>query len=173
MNEQFRRAYLALGGNIGDVAATMRRALGHLGADGRTEIKAASSLYATPPWGVTDQPEFLNASVAISTALDPLDLLAACLAAERANKRIRAARWGPRTIDLDVLWMDGVELRDGPLILPHPRITERAFVLKPLNDIAPALSVDGKTVAQWLAQSDVSGIREIAGAMQWTGGVTP
>jgi 2-amino-4-hydroxy-6-hydroxymethyldihydropteridine diphosphokinase len=162
-----RRAYLSLGGNVGDVAAAMRRAASILTREGDVNIAAVSGLYATPPWGVTDQPEFLNCCIGVDTTLSPEALLDRCLATELELKRVRTQRWGPRTIDIDVLWMDG-ETRDSEsLKLPHPRIAERAFVLAPLADIAPRLEIGGKTVADLLAAFDREGIRLLEPGAGW------
>ena len=99
------------------------------------------ALYRTPPWGVLEQPPFVNAVVELDTALSPHALLDALLAIEQRAGRVRAERNGPRTLDLDLLHVDGVQLDDPRLTLPHPRMAERAFVLLPLHDIAPDAAV--------------------------------
>ncbi|HET7410240.1 MAG TPA: 2-amino-4-hydroxy-6-hydroxymethyldihydropteridine diphosphokinase [Paracoccaceae bacterium] len=152
------RAYLGLGGNIGDPRANMRAALQAFDARQDTDVAGVSRLYRTPPWGKTDQPWFLNAAAAVETILSPRALLDLCLATERDLKRERAERWGPRTVDLDVLAYDGLEYQDEALTLPHPRIAERAFVLVPLGDIAPDLAVQGVSVAERLKTIDRAGI---------------
>jgi 2-amino-4-hydroxy-6-hydroxymethyldihydropteridine diphosphokinase len=129
------RALLGLGANLGDPVATLREAKLRLGALGR--ISAISSLYRTPPWGVERQPPFVNAALALDTPLDPDALLAALKSLETELGRVASFRWGPRSIDIDILAYDGVE-RSGPaLTIPHARLYERAFVLVPLAEIDP------------------------------------
>lgn len=154
-------AYLGLGGNLGDPVASMAEALRLLNARDDCWVLAVSRLYRTPPWGKTDQDWFFNSAAAIETVLEPHGLLDLCLEIERSMKRIRTERWGPRTIDLDVLAYEGVTLADEKLTIPHPRMKDRAFVLMPLGDLAPRLEIDGRRVEQWLAEADKSGI-EIA-----------
>jgi 2-amino-4-hydroxy-6-hydroxymethyldihydropteridine diphosphokinase len=137
------------------------RAVDALDAMSGISVTARSSLYATPPWGVEDQPDFVNACALARTSLAPLDLLAACKDLEVALGRAPGARWGPRLIDIDVLWMDGVEFESERLTLPHPRLTERAFVLVPLAEIAPEMVVGGRTVVEWVGGVDQSAIRQI------------
>lgn len=151
-------ATLGLGGNIGDPKAAMAEALRLL--DGRDDCRllAVSKLYMTPPWGKTDQADFFNCCALIETKLAPEDLLATGLSIERGMKRERLERWGPRTIDIDVLTYGDVEQDTQPLQLPHPRMTERAFVLMPLADIAPDLMIKGKPVLSWLALVNADGI---------------
>lgn len=160
-------AWIGLGGNIGNVRANMVQALHLLAQDPSIRVVRVSSLYATPPWGKLDQPDFLNAAAELATSLDPRGLLEACLFAEHALRRVRAERWGPRTIDLDILAMQGVAMRETGLEIPHPRLHVRAFALAPLADLAPALEIGGRTVAQWLADADQGGIRRIANAGEW------
>ena len=142
-------AALAFGSNLGDSRAMIGRAIAVLDAMSGVSVTRVSSLYSTPPWGVEDQPDFVNACALVETALSPEDLLAACKDLERALGRAPAVRWGPRLIDIDLLWMAG-EVRDSErLTLPHPRMTERAFVLVPLAEIAPDLEIGGKAVSVW------------------------
>lgn len=130
------RVFIGLGGNVGDVAEAMRRALARIDELPETRVKAVSSLWQTPPWGKTDQPDFLNAVAEIATVLSPRALLDHCLAIERAMKRERQERWGPRTLDIDIVaFGDRVIAEDG-LAIPHPRAGERAFVLVPMAEIA-------------------------------------
>jgi 2-amino-4-hydroxy-6-hydroxymethyldihydropteridine diphosphokinase len=156
-------AFIALGGNVGDVRATFERALALLCADGAVHVVARSSDYRTPPWGVTDQPAFINAVIAVSTTLAPHALLARVQACERAlgRDRTREHHWGPRPIDLDLLAYDDVALHDADLILPHPRLFERAFVLVPLAEIARDHVIAGIYVRDALAGVDASGIKKL------------
>lgn len=130
------RALLGLGANLGDPVATLNEAKSRLGRLG--VVTAASALYRTPPWGVLDQPPFVNAALALDTALDPGALLAALKALERELGRVAGVRYGPRAIDLDILDVPGVRCDDPHLTIPHPRLFERAFALVPLAEIEPA-----------------------------------
>jgi 2-amino-4-hydroxy-6-hydroxymethyldihydropteridine diphosphokinase len=130
-------------------------------------VAAVSRLYRTPPWGKTDQSHFFNSCAAVETRLAPEALLDLCLSIEREMKRERIERWGPRTLDIDVLTYEGVE-QDAPrLELPHPRMTERGFVLMPLADIAPELMVKGRAVADWLVSADIAGIEIADESRDW------
>jgi 2-amino-4-hydroxy-6-hydroxymethyldihydropteridine diphosphokinase len=162
-----RRAFLGLGGNIGDPAKAMGAALRMLDADAETRVVRASSLYRTPPWGKTDQPDFLNAAAEVATRRSPRRLLDLCLGAERALKRVREERWGPRNIDIDLLIFDDLAVHETGLDVPHPRMLERAFVLIPLAEIAPSLTAGGKTIAECAAAIDGAGIEMRAGGRDW------
>ncbi|HZX31016.1 MAG TPA: 2-amino-4-hydroxy-6-hydroxymethyldihydropteridine diphosphokinase [Rhodocyclaceae bacterium] len=144
-------AYIALGANIGDPAATVRAAFAALSGLPGMRLAAASSLYRTAPVGLANQPDFINAVARVETTLEPQALLQALLALEADFGRIRLERNGPRTLDLDLL-LYGDRVLDTPdLILPHPRLHLRAFVLAPLAEIAPDLTIPGRgTVAAWL-----------------------
>jgi len=161
------RAYLGLGGNLGDPQAAMAAALSMLDAAEAIAVTRVSSLYRTPPWGMVDQPDFLNAVAEVETELGPRPLLDACLAAERTLKRVRNERWGPRAIDLDVLIYDDLSIHEDGLTVPHPRLAERAFVLVPLLEIAPEVAIDGRPLRQALENLDVSGIERLAVAHDW------
>jgi 2-amino-4-hydroxy-6-hydroxymethyldihydropteridine diphosphokinase len=145
------RALLGLGANLGDPVATLREAKTRLDAIGR--VTAVSSLYRTPPWGLADQPPFVNAALALDTALDPDALLASLKALERALGRVASVRWGPRALDVDILDYEGVRRDDPALTIPHARLFERAFVLVPLAEIEPAFAAarDALPVADVLA----------------------
>jgi 2-amino-4-hydroxy-6-hydroxymethyldihydropteridine diphosphokinase len=148
------RAYLALGGNLGDSRAILDRAVTLLCDGGEVRLVARSADYRTPPWGVTEQPPFVNLCIAVDTALTPQRLLARAHDVERAlgRDRAREQRWGPRTADIDLIAYDGVSLADAGLILPHPRLFERAFVLVPLAEIAPDLVISGTRIADAAAR---------------------
>jgi len=156
-------ALIGLGGNVGDVRATLAQAIARF-ADGKdVRLTARSSDYATPPWGVTDQPPFINCAIAVATALSPKALLARALEVERALGRDRAheQRWGPRRIDIDLLAYDDVALDEPGLTLPHPRLFERAFVLVPLSEIVPERLIGGVPVRAALARIDATGVTRL------------
>jgi 2-amino-4-hydroxy-6-hydroxymethyldihydropteridine diphosphokinase len=129
------RATIGIGANLGDAAATVESAIERLGSLGA--VVRRSALYRSEPWGVRDQPPFVNAVAALDTNLDPHALLAALKELERALGRVPGPRFGPRAIDLDVLTYDDLEVAETDLTLPHPRLLERAFVLVPLAEIDP------------------------------------
>ena len=157
-------AALGLGGNIGDVANAFVEALARFGSAQGVALAALSSVYRTPPWGKLDQPEFLNMAALVETTLPARALLALCLEVERGLGRERRERWGPRLIDIDVLTYGDATIDEPDLKVPHPRLTERAFVLAPLAEIAPRLTVGGQTVTDWLRQVDRVGIVSDAAA---------
>ena len=154
-------AYLGLGSNIGDKAAMIEAAIARLDASPKIRVTARSADYRTPPWGDTDQDWFLNAAVRIETSLDPHALLDACLAVEATLGRVRERRWGPRLIDVDVLFYEGAEVTDERLVLPHRLLRERAFVLVPLAEIAPDLVIGGETVSDALKKLDRRAIERV------------
>lgn len=167
MKQQLSQAWLGLGGNIGDVKVAMAQALRGLNADRAIEVAQVSPIYKTPPWGLEDQPWFLNCCAQISTSLSPEQLLERCQDAERQGKRERLVRWGPRTIDVDIIAFEGIEQTEQRLTIPHPRATERAFVMIPLADIAPQLIIGGKSIEQWLTQLDEEGIEPVGSEENW------
>lgn len=156
-------ALIALGGNVGNVRSTFDRAVAMLCDGDEVRLLARSSNYRTPPWGVTDQPPFINAVIAVATSLPPRDLFTRALKVERAFGRDRSheRRWGPRTLDIDILAYDDLILDDADLTLPHPRLFERAFVLLPLAEIAPERLVGGIRVRDALARVDTAGIEKL------------
>ncbi len=160
-------ATLGLGGNIGDPVAAMASALRTLdGAD--CNVIAVSPVYRTAPWGNTEQPDFRNACAAIETRLAPRALLRRILDVELGLKRERAERWGPRTIDIDILTYDGEEIDEPGLRVPHPRAAERAFVIHPLADVAPDARIGAKTAAELsvgMARDEI--VRETADGEWW------
>ena len=156
-------ALIALGGNVGEVRETLDRAIAALSDGTSVRLLARSSDYRTPPWGVTDQPPFINRAIIATTALPPLDLLARAQAVERqfGRDRSREQRWGPRTLDIDLIDIEGIRLDTPGLTLPHPRALERAFVLVPLAEIAPDWRIAGIRVADALAKLDQAGIEKL------------
>jgi 2-amino-4-hydroxy-6-hydroxymethyldihydropteridine diphosphokinase len=155
-------AYVALGSNLGDPRQQVLDAMQALGRLPDTRLLKRSQLYRTPPWGVLEQPPFINAAVQLDTALSPHRLLDALIEIEQRAGRVRVQRNGPRTLDLDLLHVDGVQLDDERLTLPHPRMTERAFVLLPLHDLAPSLQLSGHgSVAELLARVDLAGCEKL------------
>ena len=133
------RAYLALGSNIGDRVAHLQLAVDSLAATAGIDVVAVSRVYETAPVGGPPQDAFLNAVVAIETGLDAHVLLRRGQAIEEAAARVRAERWGPRTLDVDVLLVGDLQFDEPELTVPHPRMWERGFVLAPLRDVAPDL----------------------------------
>jgi len=133
------RAYLALGSNLGDRLAQLQGAVDALASHAHVRVAAVSRVYETEPVGGPAQDDYLNAVVAVDTDLDPYELLRLAHELEAGAERVRAQRWGPRTLDVDILLYDDLELDDPALTLPHPRMWEREFVLAPLRDVAPAV----------------------------------
>jgi 2-amino-4-hydroxy-6-hydroxymethyldihydropteridine diphosphokinase len=157
------RAFVAFGGNVGDARATLARAITAFCDGDHVILLARSSDYRTPPWGVTDQPPFVNACIAVETHLPPRGLLDRAQQVERGfgRERHRETRWGPRTLDIDILTYDDAVLDDPLLTLPHPRLFERAFVLVPLVEIAPDAAIGGRSLREALERLDRSGIERL------------
>jgi 2-amino-4-hydroxy-6-hydroxymethyldihydropteridine diphosphokinase len=157
------QALLALGGNLGEVRDTLERAIALLCEDAQVRLAARSSDYATPPWGIEDQPAFVNLCIAVATDLTPPALLTRVQAVEQAlgRRRTQERRWGPRPIDIDILAYDDVTLTGPELTLPHPRLFERAFVLVPLAEIVPERVIAGRRVRDALAAVDTTGISRL------------
>lgn len=137
------RAFLGFGANIGDPAAQIEETLEHLSAHPLIAIGESSEMLVNPAWGNVDQPDFHNMVVEVETSLSPEDLLDACLLVEAAMGRVRAEKWGPRLIDVDLIAYEQVEMTSDKLTLPHPYAHQRDFVLKPLREIAP-------DIAEWI-----------------------
>lgn len=154
-------ATLGLGSNIGDRAGNIEEAIARLTADGIVTVVARSRFYRTAPWGVTDQDWFVNACIAVRTKVSPRELLHRCQAVENDMARVRTRRWGPRNIDVDILTYGDVKLDEPDLIVPHPRIAERAFVLVPLKDIAPDLKIGGASLDEMLLKLDASDVQPL------------
>jgi 2-amino-4-hydroxy-6-hydroxymethyldihydropteridine diphosphokinase len=154
---------IALGGNVGDVRATFQKAIASICGMAQAALKARSSDYITPPWGDEEQAPFINACIEIETDLDPHALLFTLHKIESKLGRDRASerRWGPRTLDLDLIAYDDVSMQRPELTLPHPRLFERAFVLVPLAEIAPDRVIAGRSVADALARLSTVGIERL------------
>ncbi len=135
--DHIRRVVIGLGSNLGDRAATIHEAVERLRADDELHVLELSPLYETTPVGGPSQGDFLNAALLVLTALEAKLLLERLLGVEAALGRVRREKNGPRTIDLDILWIEGECLSDEALTVPHPRLAERAFALRPLLDVAP------------------------------------
>ena len=159
---------LGLGGNLGDPPATIAAALRRLDVGGHVRVAAVSSIYRTPPWGPVAQPDFANACALASTDLAPHALLAEVKAVERALGRREGERWGPRAIDVDILFYAGASLDTPDLVIPHASLFERAFVLVPLEEIAPDLVIAGRSIGEAAARCDRSGIGPWSGATRPT-----
>ena len=151
--------YLALGTNLGDRFANLQAAIAALPPAVR--VRSRSPVYETLPWGLTSQPAFLNMVLKGETALAPVELLKHLKLLETELGRLPSVRWGPRRIDMDILFFDRLILDTPELTIPHPRLHERAFVLVPLADLAPGLvhPVLGKPVSQLLAAVDTTGVK--------------
>lgn len=152
-------ALVAFGGNLGDIRATIDHAIKQL-CDGRSvRLVSRSADYETPPWGITDQPAFVNCAILVTTTLPPVALLKRALGVETSlgRNRSRETRWGPRTIDIDILTYDDLEMETPELTLPHPRLFERAFMLLPLSDIVPDRVISGRRVRDALRRVDLTG----------------
>lgn len=165
-------AYIALGANLGQREQTLAEALERLNNQPGITVVRTSSVYETDPVGYLDQPTFLNMAAALRTTLSPVDLLRVLLSVETSLGRVRNIPNGPRTVDLDLLWMEGRTLEAPELSLPHPRMAERAFVLVPLNEIVPEDETSGlrKLVTSALQTLDgKDGIRLWTSSV-WAGG---
>jgi 2-amino-4-hydroxy-6-hydroxymethyldihydropteridine diphosphokinase len=155
-------ALLGFGGNVGDVRKTLNDAVANF-ADGKdVTLRYASSHYRTPPWGVLNQPRFINMAISVETKLTPRALLQRAMNTEASFGRDRSqGRWGPRTLDIDLLSYDDLVIDEPGLILPHPRMFERAFVLVPLNEIVPGRLIAGRNIKEALTQLDDRGVERL------------
>ena len=142
------RAFLGLGSNLGDRRQHLRDAVAAI-----PDVVAISRVYETAPVGGPDQGAYLNIVIRLETERSPRELLEICREREAAAQRVRTVRWGPRTLDVDVLWVDGHEILEPDLVVPHPRMFERAFVLMPLRDVAADL------VPPWFVDPDLDEVR--------------
>jgi 2-amino-4-hydroxy-6-hydroxymethyldihydropteridine diphosphokinase len=157
-NDPVVEASLGLGGNIGDVAGSFIDALRRLSQAPGVSLRRASAIYRTPPWGKLDQPSFLNMAALVETNLSARALLALCLEIEQKMGRRRLERWGPRTLDIDILTYGDSRIDEPDLKAPHPRIAERAFVLAPLAEIAPNFRIADQEISRLLALADRAGV---------------
>jgi 2-amino-4-hydroxy-6-hydroxymethyldihydropteridine diphosphokinase len=157
-------ALIALGGNIGNVRDTLDRAVAALCDGCDVTLVSRSSDYRTPPWGLLDQPAFVNMCLRVATTLPPQALLARAHTIERALGRDRSQelRWGPRPVDIDLIAYDAVMIEEPGLTLPHPRLFERAFVLVPLAEIAPDWVINGVGIRDALARVDQTDIERLS-----------
>ncbi len=156
-------AYIGVGSNLGIPEANCRRAMDLLHREPGVRVERRSRLFSSEPVGVLDQPRFVNAAALLSTTLPPRELLGRLMAVERRLGRVRRVKWGPRLIDLDILFYDRLTLSSPELEIPHPHIAKRRFVLAPLADIAPAFGHPrlAGTLAEWLALAPQSDVRPL------------
>jgi len=154
--------YIALGTNLGERLTNLHAAIAALAPE--ITVLTESHVYETPPWGYEDQPAFLNMAVKAETDLEPEALLKYMKQIEAELGREKSVRWGPRLIDLDILFYDDLVIDTPPLVIPHPRLHERAFVLVPLADVAPEVvhPVSGEFVWELLLKADMSGIEPLS-----------
>jgi 2-amino-4-hydroxy-6-hydroxymethyldihydropteridine diphosphokinase len=156
-------ALLSLGGNVGNVGDTLARAIAMLCADETVQLRARSADYRTAPWGVTDQPAFINICIAVETTLAPYALLARAHVVERGlgRQRLQEIHWGPRPVDIDLLDYDGQIITEPGLTLPHPHLFERAFVLVPLAEIAGDRVIGGVRIGDAVQRIDATGVERL------------
>lgn len=153
--------YIALGSNLDSPKNRILKAISQIKRFSHTLLVNVSSLYRSPPWGVTLQPDFINAVVKLKTALSAEHLLKELLALEKLHGRIRNYRWGPRTLDCDLLLYHDQSINEPNLTVPHPRMTERVFVLLPLAEIAPRIIVNEQPISTWVSRCDSSQIEKL------------
>lgn len=155
------RGFLGLGSNLGDKRAHLAAALAALGRVPGLEVRRVAGFYRTAPLGPATQDWFLNTVAEIATELAPASLLEHCQAVEASLGRVRHERWGPRTIDIDVLWLENFNAATPGLTVPHPGAHLRSFVLAPWNELAPELQLQGHPLAYWLQRADPLGLAEV------------
>ncbi|WP_204983801.1 2-amino-4-hydroxy-6-hydroxymethyldihydropteridine diphosphokinase [Streptococcus equinus] len=153
--------YLSLGSNIGDKKAYLEAALERLNQLPQTSLAAVSSFYETAAWGKTDQDDFLNICCQLETELAAQQLLIECQQIEKDLHRVRHEHWGPRTIDIDILLYGSEHIATENLKVPHPYMTERAFVLVPLFEIAPSLEICGYSITSYLKTLNLEEVRKL------------
>lgn len=155
------RGFLGLGSNLGDKRAQLEAALAALDRGPALEVRRVARFYRTAPLGPVKQDWFLNTVAEIATDLPPRALLERCQAVERSFGRVRHEHWGPRTIDIDLLWLESGDVTEPDLVLPHPGMHRRSFVLAPLGELAPELQLHGRPLEHWLQQADPLGLVEV------------
>jgi len=155
------KVFLSLGSNIGDRLNHLEEAIKMISEIDNIELKSKSSFYETEPVGYLDQDLFMNCVIEIETILQPYEVLDCCMDIEQQLKRKRVIRWGPRTIDVDILIYDDIVMDEERLIIPHPRMTERAFVMVPLSEIFDDGSIGHKSVREYMTTMNIEGIRKI------------
>lgn len=155
------KAYLGLGTNMGDKQAYLKEACKIISDNPNINIVKISKVYKTKAWGYTNQDDFLNICIEVDTNLSPEELLEVCHEVENKLNRVRVIRWGPRTIDVDILFFNNIISTDENLILPHPRIKERAFVLIPLMDLNKELVIDNKTISYYLSNLEKEELKQV------------
>ena len=153
--------YVALGSNVGDPYTNLVKARNYLNEDPQIQVVASSKLYETDPYGYTDQDDFLNICCQLETELDAQQLLTECQKIEKDLQRVRHEHWGPRTIDIDILLYGSEHIATETLNVPHPYMTERAFVLVPLFEIAPSLEIYGKSITSYLKTLNLEEVRKL------------
>ena len=151
------RAVLSSGSNMGDARAHLQTVADEFAG----ETLAASSIYATAPWGKTDQPDFLNQSLIVEVDETPRELLARCQRLEEEADRVRVERWGPRTLDVDIVFIDGYTSDDPDLTVPHPRAHLRQFVLEPWLEMDPTAELNGSSIRELLDGLEDQGVRKL------------
>jgi 2-amino-4-hydroxy-6-hydroxymethyldihydropteridine diphosphokinase len=156
------RGFLGLGSNLGDKRAQLEAALAALGRGPALEVRRVAGFYRTAPLGPVNQDWYLNTVAEIATELLPRELLERCQMVEQSLGRVRKERWGPRTIDIDLLWLENFSVAEPGLTLPHPGAHLRSFVLAPLNELAPELHLHGHPLEHWLQQADPLGLVEVS-----------
>ncbi|KNF09199.1 bifunctional folate synthesis protein SulD [Gottschalkia purinilytica] len=156
-----KKAYLGIGGNIGDRKSNIEKTIELLNNNEEIKVTKISSFYETEPVGYTDQDWFMNVVVEIETTLDPYKLLEYCNYIESELKRVRLIRWGPRTIDVDVLLYEGFTSTDEKLTVPHPRMHERGFVMIPLYEIAKDIDINGKSIKDIVVDLKKEDVRKL------------
>ncbi|PAF20133.1 2-amino-4-hydroxy-6-hydroxymethyldihydropteridine diphosphokinase [Terribacillus saccharophilus] len=159
-----KQAWIALGSNIAPRETYIQQAIQTLNEHAEIKLNQVSTVYETDPVGYEDQDQFLNLVAEVETSLKPMELLHVCQKIEQDLGRKRIIRWGPRTVDLDILLYSTENMNVEELILPHPRMHERAFVLVPLAEIAPELLLKGKSVQEWL---DTLAVQDVQGVRSW------
>ncbi len=155
------RGFLGLGSNLGDKRAHLKAALAALGAIPGLQIRRVAGIYRTAPLGPVAQDWYLNTVAEIATDLEPAALLERCQALEQALGRVRHEHWGPRTIDIDVLWLENFSVTSPGLTVPHPGAHLRSFVLAPWCELAPELRLHGHPLHYWLQRADPLGLAEV------------